>query len=249
MGSLRNLRCAPVLVACCVLLAADAAAAAPGVTPGPEATAQASASTPATAPRAAGSAPVQPDDPKPEDDESEDPMGWIGIGVKLGVGYVGSSRIEIDAPPVNGMQVDYSQVFETETRTGLQVSVPINLGGDAFGLMIEPYLNLNRVRAQGVYFGPTISIQTIDPLYVGFGFGLRAAYLKADHLDFGIDLGGRVPFHATYYMLNDLALVAELGIGYTATGLILKPEAGEKASDISFGGAFSWDFGMGVRFP
>ena len=44
----------------------------------------------------------------------------------------------------------------------------------------------------------------------------------------------------------DLALIAEVGIGYTATGIDRKVDSG---NDISFGGAFAWDFSFGVRFP
>ena len=44
----------------------------------------------------------------------------------------------------------------------------------------------------------------------------KGALLKADTLDFGIDLGGRVPFTLHYYLVNDLALIVEAAIGYTA---------------------------------
>lgn len=201
----------------------------------------------------AGAAPEKPE--AEEDDAAKDPMGWLGIGVKVGLGYVGKSEIGMDAaslglaPTVNGMQVNYEHTFVTPRRTGVQLSIPINLGGDGFGWVVEPYFHFASYAARGLYTGPTINLHLADPLYFGFGFGFKGAILKANELDFGIDLGGRVPFTLHYYLANDLGLIAEVGIGYTATGLILKPAPGMEAGDISFGGSFSWDFGVGLRFP
>lgn len=206
-------------------------------------------------------APLQSEDalpeeqPSEEDDESQDPMGWIGIGVKVGFAFVGSSEIGVDAaslglaPTVEGMQINPTYTFITPRRAGVQLSIPINLGGDGFGWMVEPYFHFASYRANGLYTGPTINLHLADPLYFGFGFGFKGALLYADELDFGIDLGGRIPFTLHYYLANDLGLIAEAGIGYTATGLSLKPAPGKEAGDISFGGAFAWDLSFGVRFP
>ncbi|MFT3922672.1 MAG: hypothetical protein QM778_09075 [Myxococcales bacterium] len=192
--------------------------------------------------------------PEEKDEESEDPMGWIGIGVKVGLAYVGSSNItlnasDVGAPTVNGMQIPYSHTFATPQRTGVQVSVPINLGGDGFGWVVEPFMHFAAYRATGIYTGPTINLHLADPVYFGFGFGPKVDFLKADELNFGIDIGGRVPFTLHWYLGNDLALVGEAAIGYTATGIIKTPAPGMEAGDISFGGAFAWDFGVGIRFP
>ncbi len=200
-----------------------------------------------------GAAPEKPE--AEEDEEAEDPMGWIGIGVKVGLGYVGSSEIGMDAaslglaPTVNGMQVNYEHTFVTPGRTGVQLAIPINLGGGGFGWVVEPYFHFASYSARGVYTGPTFNLHLADPLYLGFGFGFKGAILKANALDFGMDLGGRIPVTLHYYLANDIGLIAEVGIGYTATGLTLKPAPGLEAGDISFGGAFSWDFGVGLRFP
>ncbi len=211
-------------------------------------------------PEALSSPTDSPRDPAPDadaaqDEASKDPMGWIGIGVKVGYAFVGSSDIDVSAstlglaPTVGDMQVDYTKTFSTPRRSGLLVSIPINLGGDGFGWIVEPYFHLASYKATGLYTGPTINLHLADPLYLGFGFGFKGALLRANELDFGIDLGGRVPFTLHYYLANDLGLIAEAGIGYTATGLSLKPVAGTEAGGTSFGGAVSWDFALGLRFP
>jgi hypothetical protein len=182
-------------------------------------------------------------------EESKDPMGWFGFGVKVGYAYVGSSSITVDAPPVMGIAVPLSETFTTPARNGLQLSAPINLGGDGFGWVLEPFYNFNNITSRGLYTGPTFNLHLADPFYLGFGFGVKVGWLKADTLNFGIDIGGRVPFTATLYLADSFALVAEVGIGYTATGLIPKPAAGQQASDLTFGSAFAWDFGCGFRFP
>jgi|GEM_PF-4626312 len=210
----------------------------------------------ASAREGASHASAEEGEAKPEepDEASKDPMGWLGIGVKVGFASVGSSSItlnasDVGAPTVAGMQIPYAHTFVTEKRTGLQISVPLNLGGDGFGWVIEPYFHLAAYKATGIYTGPTINLHLAAPIYFGFGFGPKVSILKADELNFGIDIGGRVPFTLHWYLANDLALVGEFAIGYTATGIIKKPAPGMDAGDLSFGGAFTWDFGVGVRFP
>ncbi len=173
-------------------------------------------------------------------DEKKEPMGWFGIGLKLGVGGVGGSEIEM-----GGIAT------KTEARTGFLVALPLNFGGDGFGWIIEPsFMMDSNINATGFYTGPTINFHVIDPLYVGFGLGPKFAYLSGENLDLGLDVGARVPITATYYLHHDIGLTAELGLGYTASGHKAKaiPLANEKPS-LSFGTAFAWDVSVGVRWP
>lgn len=177
-------------------------------------------------------------EPEPDKDTT-DPMGWFGIGLKLGLGGVGESEFEISNVTV-----------KTDSRSGFQLAVPINLGGDGFGWIFEPYLNLDSdVTAAGLYLGPTFNIHIMDPLYVGFGLGLKFASLSGDGFDAGVDIGGRIPITATYYLLNDIGLLAELGLGYTASGFKPKEIPGGPEPELNFGSAFAWDFSVGVRWP
>lgn len=165
---------------------------------------------------------------------------FFGVGLKLGVGSVGES--EIDVGTLKGVK--------TDARTGFQLGVPINLGGGGFGWLFEPYLNLDSdVSAIGLYTGPTFNIHIMDPLYIGFGFGLKFATLSGDNIDGGADIGGRLPFTGTYYILEDIGLTAELGIGYTSSGYVGKKTAADPDPEINFGNAFAWDFSVGARWP
>ena len=136
-----------------------------------------------------------------EDDESEDPMGWIGIGVKVGLASVGRSEIasmrrasvwtrrrwhavqprtHVPDPGSNGRPtLDSDQPRRRRLRVGRGA-----------------LLSFSSYKATGIYTGPTINLHLADPLYFGFGFGFKGAILRADELDFGIDLGGRIPFTA-----------------------------------------------------
>jgi hypothetical protein len=193
-------------------------------------------------------------------------MGWAGIGVKVGLAGMGAGKFTFQG-----------QQGRTDSRMGLQVSVPINLGGDGFGWMLEPYFNQSSVghdlkdssgnvlgtdsvnlQALGIYTGPTFNIHAMDALYVGFGLGVKGAYLMNSSFQYAADLYGRVPVHATYYMSRSLALVAEVGFGYGASVFADKPQvmvdrtahtARNLQDDPKFGLAYTWDATIGVRLP
>lgn len=207
----------------------------------------------------------------PREDDIEDagkknPMGWVGIGVKLGM--AGTTAGEATVKGYEG---------QTDSRVGMQLSLPINLGGDGFGFVLEPMLTQSSVDhatkdAAGVvngsesvsllglggYLGPTINIHVIDPLYLGFGFGLKGTYMLNDDFDLAADIYGRVPVTATYYLNKQVALVGEVGFGYGASVFADKPSvmidpltqtATNVEDDPNFGMAFMWDASVGARFP
>ena len=206
----------------------------------------------------------------PKDDDAEraerNPMGWAGIGVKVGVAGVGAGKLSV-----------MGQQGRTDSRTGVHVALPISLGGDGFGWTFEPYFSQSSIahdlkdgvgnvvgaenvnlQALGMYMGPTFNIHAADPLYVGFGLGLKGAYVLNNGFDYAADVYGRVPVHATYYMSRALALVAEVGFGYGASVFADKPKvmvddasgnARNVKDDPLYGLAYTWDATIGVRLP
>lgn len=233
--------------------------------------AQASQAVTTMAPSTASADAVAPPAANQEqnDDDSEakkHPMGWAGIGVKVGVASVGAGKASISG-------------FEgrTDSRFGMQLAMPIHLGGDGASFTLEPYMAMSSVshdtkdsmgqvtgsesvnlNAYGVYLGPTFNIHVARPVYVGFGFGIKGAYLANNAFDYAVDAYGRVPLHATYYVSNSCALVAEVGLGYGGSLFVDKPQvavdvasrtARNVKDDPQFGTAFTWDASFGVRLP
>lgn len=208
--------------------------------------------------------------PAPERDEADEaqrkPMGWAGVGVKVGVSGVSGGKLTI-----------MGQEGRIEGRTGVHVALPINLGGDGFGWTIEPFFGQSTagralkdnagnvvgdesvsLQALGIYTGPTINIQAMDALYIGFGFGLKGAYLLNDSFEYAADVYGRVPVNATYYLSRKLALVAEVGFGYGVSAYADKPRVVVDSAartvrnvkdDPQFGLAYTWDATIGIRLP
>lgn len=201
-----------------------------------------------------------------EDEGKKNPMAWAGIGVKAGLSSVRSGGVSIQGYDVS-----------SQARTGMQLSVPINMGGSGFGFVIEPMLTSYSISHEvknttgvvtgsesvsllglGGYLGPTINFHVIDPLYLGFGFGLRGTYMLNSAYEYAADIGGRVPLTATYYVSKQVALVGEVGLGYGASLFADKPEPmldpltqsiTNVQDDPSFGLAFAWDASIGARFP
>jgi hypothetical protein len=201
-------------------------------------------------------------------------MGWLGIGLKLGVGVVGSGHFTLDNPStqiagqtlysgiagttcLQGIGVPSTCRVATHSRTGFQLSLPINLGGDGASWDIEPYLNFaNNGTAVGFYTGPMFNIHVIDPLYIGFGFGIKLAVVQPKGYDIAVDAYGRIPLRVTYYVLDKLGLVGEFGFGYGASAYaslakttVVNGVAVKQDATTNFGPAPTWDLSVGVRFP
>jgi hypothetical protein len=208
--------------------------------------------------------------PAPENDAAAQagrhPMSWAGIGVKVGAAGMSGGKLTV-----------MGQESRTDSRMGVHVAVPINLGGDGFGWTFEPYFSQSSVahelkdgsgnavgaenvnlNALGMYTGPTINIHVMDPLYVGFGVGIKGAYVLNGSFEYAADLYGRVPVHATYYLSRTFALVAEVGFGYGMSAFADKPRvvvdsdtrrAQNVKDDPQFGLAYTWDATIGIRLP
>ena len=215
-----------------------------------------------------------PPAPQPLYDDRQDardptPMAFAGVGLKLGMAGMSSGQLKLSSG-------GKSYTGNIDSRRGLHLALPINLGGDGFGWTIEPYLtraSISRssvdatgirsagseasMTAYGMYTGPAYNIHVAQPLYLGFGVGIKAAYVSSSDFKLAGDAYGRIPVNATYYLSNTLALVAETGFGYGVSAYVNKPTnevnvAGRTVNvkdDSQFGKAFAWDCSLGVRLP
>ena len=197
-------------------------------------------------------------------------MGPASIGIKLGAAGTSIAKLPGDRASVNFPGA-------IDGRRGLRVALPIHLGGRGFGWTFEPYLSRSSVRrvvrdavgdvdglrafdlmAFGMYTGPLVQLQVKAPLYLGIGFGAMSSYIASDGFAFGMDLYGRAPLSLTYYLSTQIALVAELGIGYGVTlfankaRTVIEPSTRDQTSvtdRAEVGQAFAWDWTFGVRLP
>ena len=215
-----------------------------------------------------------------EDDDS-DPMNWLGLSLK--VGYSHQNASDISNPVYNKTVAQEAAKLSqatlesyglaggrgcgiidkrcrTASRNGLQLALTLHLGGDGMGWDVEPYLMLaDSATAVGVYLGPKFDLHLADPLYFGFGFGFKAAYVAADGWQRGADLGGRIPVHLTFYVRPNFALTAEGSFGAGVSGYtgkarrVTNPANPDQTigtvPEMSFGAARVWDLTLGVRFP
>lgn len=218
----------------------------------------------------------EPDKPR----EKKKPMGGYAFGLKLGMGKVGVGKVDNPAyipalVPIANMfseaQLEQAGIIgdgcspiearcRTPSRFGLQLSLPIQIGGTGVGFVLEPMFTFaSEAKAYGLYMGPTFNFHIHADLYFGFGFGLKAAWVKADGWKYAGDLHGRVPLTVTYYVVDDFALVAEFAFGGGASMFanehrtIRNPLNGQVLSndtlDVTFGFGRAWDLTFGVRFP
>jgi hypothetical protein len=198
------------------------------------------------------------------------PMSSLGIGFKLGVAGMGTGTLEFQR---NGK----SYPGRIESRRGVYLSVPLQVGGEGFGWMFEPYYSRASVgtltldasgrptgsvdsdtAAYGLYTGPTVHFHVVRSLYVGVGAGVKTAYVSSSGFNNGVDLYGRVPVSATYYLTDQVALVAELGLGYGLSAYFSDPRtvvdpvtkrSAKVDSNALYGKSLTWDCTIGVRLP
>jgi hypothetical protein len=203
------------------------------------------------------------------------PMGPFALGLRVGVARVGTGDVQNPTYVSNAKNLDQDALraagligsggcdivdarCHTEARRGLHLAVPIQLGGEGVGFRLEPFLTLApTATAYGVYIGPTFEFQVANPLYLGFGFGLKAAWVRADDWRYAADLYGRIPVHATVYVTDNLALVLEFAFGAGASGYISDPQNIKlpdgtiiaRKQNVQFGFGRTWDVSVGIRFP
>jgi hypothetical protein len=147
----------------------------------------------------------------------------------------------------------------TAARSGYQLALAIQLGGTGVGFRIEPYMTFSdNAQAYGAYAGPTFEFHVAEPLYLGFGFGLKAAYVLPDGWEYAADIFGRIPVWATLYLSDGFALVGEFAFGAGASGYVshfrnvynpIDMTVIGQRKDLTFGYGRTWDATLGFRFP
>jgi hypothetical protein len=194
-----------------------------------------------------------------------DPMGFFGIGLKIGYLNFGRANYSGANVSVSSSAGDIPTVQNAgvPARSGTVLSFPITIGGSGFGWIFDPYLGFQDVGAYGLYTGPRGTFQLWTDIYLSFGLGIRFDMITAKLDDTpkatGIDVYGRIPVDLYYYPIDDLGVFIELGIGYGVTGY--EPTYAQQhvstsgadttlpKVDLRFGDTFEIDFGTGVRFP
>lgn len=208
--------------------------------------------------------------------KQKEPMGVFSLGVKFGVAHVGTGDVDNPTYLQGSEQLPAATLEQygltsgrgcdpvdrrchTSARRGYHLAIPIQLGGSGVGFRLEPYMTLGSgAQAYGAYMGPTFEFHVANPLYLGFGFGLKAAYVNADGWKYAADLYGRIPVWATLYVADNFALVAEFAFGAGASGYVSELRnvynpvdmtvIGQR-SDMTFGFGRTWDASLGFRFP
>lgn len=197
-------------------------------------------------------------------------MNVIGIGLKLGMAGTGAGSLgtSSDGRGLEG---------EVDARRGLHLAIPLSVGGNGFGWTLEPYMSRSSIgrttrdlmgavtgrepvdlTAYGVYTGPVVQIHVANPLYVGVGLGVKGAYVANDGFDYAFDAYARVPLSVTYYVIDQLAVVAEFGLGYGISIFADQPRIRidpvtnrprTVPTSPQVGKSFAWDWSIGVRLP
>lgn len=202
-------------------------------------------------------------------------MDEYAFGLQVGMAHVGTGNVKNPTYITNVQMLTPAQraAFgldgegctpldrncRTAARRGVHLSLPIQLGGSVLGFRVEPYMTLSTAaKAFGVYTGPTFEFRVADPLYLGVGFGLKAAWVLDQDWKYAADFYGRIPARITYYPHPQIGLVAEFGFGGGVSGYVsetrdvINPATGvriARRSDVTFGFGRTWDFSFGVRFP
>jgi hypothetical protein len=215
-------------------------------------------------------------EPSPEPREERQPMNLFAIGLKFGVAHVSSGSFDnpiyisgAETLPqdeltqyglISGRGCDpVDRRCTTASRRGYYLAIPIQLGGTGVGFRVEPTVSWgDRFTSWGGYAGPTFEFHLAEPLYFGFGFGLKAAYVLPDDWRYAVDVFGRIPVWFTLYPSDNFALVVEGAFGAGASGYVSNLRSiynpvdmttvGERR-DITFGWARTWDLSIGIRFP
>jgi hypothetical protein len=214
-------------------------------------------------------------EPAPELRKKE-PMDMFAFGLKLGFSHVSGGTIENPTYIPGAERLPREQLEKyglisargcdpidrtchTASRPGYFLAIPIQFGGSGVGFRAEPYIGWNdSFGALGVYAGPTFEFHVAEPFYLGFGFGLRFAYVVPQHWEYAMELYGRIPVWGTFYLTDTFALVAEFAFGAGVSGYVSEVQnvynpvdmklIGYRR-DLTYGWGRSWDMSIGVRFP
>ena len=132
-------------------------------------------------------------------------------------------------------------------RNAMNVQFNLDFGGAGSAFELAPYYTYQTPgpwHTVGLFLGGVYRFNTLEgTLYPSVGGGIKLGYLIADGVDYGIEMIARIPVGVTYYVLPDLGIVAELGLGWAAVLY--------KSPGLSFGASegFYCDLMVGIRWP
>ena len=179
----------------------------------------------ATAQEVAAEAPTSP--------SSHSSLGWFGVGLKLGVaGYTSVKEYETD----ENLRLTH------DGHAGLLLSLPLHLGGEGFSWVVDPYFKFASVEGNlgtdkspvlGLYTGPSYVFRVSDT-YLGVSVGPKVG-LAIGESAVGDETLGRAAVSGFHYVLDDLGLMAEVGVAAGRFGAWLVGAGNVLAIDASVG--------------
>lgn len=186
--------------------------------------------------------PADADKPADGAKPDEKSFPWFSLSPTVGYAYFGKGDLSIGG-----------NTFTIESRSGARIALQLAMGGDGFAFELSPLF----IHESGTGFtSNTVGLFTgflwrlqFGRWYPHFGAGLQAGYMMSDNLDLGFELYGRVPLGVTWYVLKNLGVVAELGVGYGASGMKLKSNPAIPKPELKFAPDVMIDFSVGIRWP
>jgi len=162
---------------------------------------------------------------------------------KFGYGFYGEGKGDWDDLTNN----------QLESRHSLIVSLSFDFGGDGLGWELAPYYaNENgdvSMHVLGIHSAIVYRWHS-GYWYPHLGIGTKGGYIFGDQIDGGMEFYGRIPIGFSYYFIDSLALLCELGLGYGITGI--DPTSDSTTfffEDFKIGHGFYMDLLVGFRFP
>ena len=143
-----------------------------------------------------------------------------------------------------------TDTFGTPARHNFLIELGLDFGGKGFHFELTPYylapdFNGTGLQGAGVGIGFLGRFGLIERLYMSVGFSWRSAVLFGGNgYGIGAESYARLPIEFTYYVLDDLGIVAQVAPGYGVSGAV-------NVINDEFGLGRSWllDWGVGIRVP
>lgn len=143
-----------------------------------------------------------------KDKGEEDTEYWGNFSLAPKVGYVGF--------------IDFRDAAPLGDRHGFNLNVNFDFGGKgrgfdvAFFYSYEDVDTYGGINAIGGYMGGSYRFQ-FGRAYPYIGMGTKIGYGFSDFTDHHIELTAKIPMGMTYYILDDLGIVVEFGLGYNTS--------------------------------
>lgn len=143
-----------------------------------------------------------------------------------------------------------SNVPNVGERHHLLVELGLDFGSTGFHFELTPYyispdFKGSGLQGAGLGMGFLGRFGLIDRLYMGIGVNVRSGGLwGGTGLGLGFESYARLPVEFMYYVVDDLAIVAQVAPGYGLTGA-----KSDFTGDFGIGRGWLIDWGVGIRVP